>query len=210
MIVLVSGATAVTRRYHGHPHLGWLLTPRNKNNVQQVIAARVPWAADNDCFQRLDAMAYRRMLKRIAGAADHTRLLFVTVPDVLCDAPATRRRFYLWAPVLRYYQLPMAFVAQDGQEETSVPWGCIVAVFIGGSTAWKESVHAGRLIHAAKQREKWVHVGRVNTLRRARLMDALGADSIDGTAFSKFSDTYLPQMLKHLTVQQRGMLEALC
>ncbi len=34
MIVLVSGATAVTRRYHGHPHLGWL-------NGSHVLGAAV-------------------------------------------------------------------------------------------------------------------------------------------------------------------------
>lgn len=45
---------------------------------------------------------------------------------------------------------------------------------------------------ASKWRGKWVHVGRVNTLRRFAWCEALGVDSIDGSGFARFTRTRLP------------------
>jgi hypothetical protein len=167
MILLVSGATVTTSRLAGHPHLGWLAVPRCCPVATRTVQGWL-WAADNDCYQRLDRAAYIAMLKRIA-AADTSRLLFVSVPDVVGDAAATMLRWQLWRPVLRHYGLPAAFVAQDGQQIAGVPWSEMAALFIGGSTRFKER-ESGPLIAEAKRRGLWVHAGRVNTLRRAELM----------------------------------------
>ena len=51
---------------------------------------------------------------------------------------------------------------------------------------------ATALIRQAKQRGKWVHVGRVNTLRRITWFKALEVDSIDDTGFARFSRARLP------------------
>ncbi len=203
MILLVSGASMIVRK-HAHSHLGWLVTPRNCN-PEAVIRAGVPWAADNDCYQRLDARAYRRMLRRLGDASDLSRLLFVTAPDVVGDARTTLARFRLWCPVLRYYGLPAAFVAQDGQTVDDMPWNEIAALFIGGSTQFKE-VQAGPLIREARLRKVHVHAGRVNTLRRMRLMDAIGpVDSFDGSIFAKQPDKFVPWMLRGLHYRQHGI-----
>ncbi len=37
---------------HAHPNLGRLIQPRHYNALPATIARGVPWAADNDCFQR--------------------------------------------------------------------------------------------------------------------------------------------------------------
>lgn len=148
------------------------------------------------------------MLRRIASA-DQSRLLFVVAPDVVADADSTLLRFRFWRPVLDYYQLPIAFVAQDGQEDHPPPWDAIRCLFIGGSTRWKLGMHARRLIGEAKARGKWVHVGRVNTLRRMWLFSSLGVDSFDGTAFSKLPDKFIPWMLRRLTAQQHVMEDLL-
>ena len=144
------------------------------------------------------------MLKRISRM-NTTRLLWVTAPDVVADAAATLRQFSMWANVLDYYALPIAFVAQDGQEDLPIPWNRIRCLFIGGSTRWKLGSHARRLIQEAKERGKWVHVGRVNTLRRMWLFSATGVDSFDGTAFSKLPDKFIPWMLRRLPAQQHAM-----
>ena len=143
MILLVSGATLSGRRYLGHPHFGWLKTPANRNSVRAITDAGVPWACDNDCYVRLDRVAYLKMLRRIAGQPG---LLWVTAPDVVADAGATLARFRIWRSALDYYGLPIAFVAQDGQESRPVPWEAIRCLFVGGSTGWKEGPHAARLI----------------------------------------------------------------
>lgn len=207
MIILVSGATAVLRQ-HPDPQLGALITPRTWNSIAALSASGTRWAADNDCFQRLDPAAYLRMLRRIA-ASDRSRLIFVTAPDVVGDARRTARRFRRWAPLLERLELPIALVAQDGLTADRVPWVRIRALFIGGTTAWKEGPIALGLIAAAKARGTWVHVGRVNTERRLRLVEAAGADSIDGTQFSRFSRTYIPRWRERVRVRQHAMEDLL-
>jgi len=205
VILLVSGPPP---RYIGATGMGWLLNPRAGARAGAIVASGMRWAADNDCYQGLNRSAYITMLGRVA-TADRSRLLFVVAPDVVADAGATLLRFKLWRPTLDHYALPIAFVAQDGQENRVVPWDAIRCLFIGGSTHWKLGRHARRLIADAKDRGKWVHVGRVNTLRRMWLFSSIGVDSFDGTAFSKLPDKFIPWMLRRLPAQQHVMEELL-
>jgi hypothetical protein len=209
MLLLVSGASATQRRYPGHPRLGWLRTPRNRNSIAGITESGVPWACDNDCYQRLDRAAYLAMLRQVA-AADRSRLLWVTAPDVVADARSTLARFRLWRPVLAYYKLPIAFVAQDGQGDLAVPWDQLQCLFVGGSTAWKLGPCAEQLIYEAHDRGKWVHIGRVNTLRRMWWFSSLPVDSIDGSCFSKWPDKFIPWMLGRLGGVQHRMEDLLC
>lgn len=205
MMLLVSGATATIRSYADDPNIGHLLTPGN-GNTESVWSTGLPVAGDNECFNKLNKPAFIAMCKAMRGRG----VLWVACPDVVADARSSILRFQMWAPVLDYYGLPIAFVAQDGQEGLPVPWDRIRCLFIGGSTAWKLGYHAARLIQEAKRRDKWVHIGRVNTQGRERLFDALGADSTDGTAYSRFSKTYIPGALARRELRQTGMEDLLC
>ena len=189
MLLLVSGATATIRRLRDvHPnHLGHLLTPRG-GNVDSVFGTGLPWAADNDCFNRLDPVAFRRMLTVIRG---RTRCLFVTCPDVVANAVATLDRFREWSEEIRSTGQPIAFVGQDGAEDCELPWSEFDAWFVGGSDAWKLCRASWELMAEAKRRGKWVHVGRVNSFRRLMWCHDHGADSADGSSMSKFSDHYI-------------------
>ena len=174
-----------------HPHLGRLIQPRHTSSIEQTAAAGITWAADNDCFQGLDANAYVRMLDRIAGL-DGCR--FVTVPDVVGDATETLKLWQTWAPELDRRGLPKGLVAQDGLElvADTLRWSEIDALFIGGSTEWKESTAAAELAQTASAHGKWVHWGRVNTRRRFDLIVRTGAvDSWDGSKWARFRTTYL-------------------
>ena len=157
----------------------------------------------------LDAIAY------VSGC------LFVSCPDVVADARATLRLFEEWRPALQYVwatvneddvdpgqpvHQPIAFVAQDGQERLPVPWEHFQALFVGGSTQWKLGPHAAALIREAKRRGKWVHVGRVNTLRRIAWFKALEVDSIDGTGFARFTRVRLPMGAAALAAPTQGTL----
>ena len=205
MMLLVSGATATIREYADDPNIGHLLTPGNGNN-ESVWGTGLPVAGDNECFNKLNKPAFVAMLKMMCGR----NVLWVACPDVVANAKASLLRFQMWEPVLEYYDLPIAFVAQDGQEDLPVPWDRIRCLFIGGSTEWKLGYHAARLIREAKNRGKWVHIGRVNTQGRERLFDALGADSTDGSAYSRFSKTYIPGALARREMRQLGMEDMLC
>ncbi len=76
---------------------------------------------------------------------------------------------------------------QDGIEDLDIPWRAMVAVFIGGTTAFKLSDHVRHMIAAAKLMGKWVHLGRINNPERWDRFESLGADSCDGTGISRYS-----------------------
>lgn len=136
------------------------------------------WAADNGCFSDgWDEDRWRSWLVK-----DHPRsgCLFATVPDVVGDADATLRRFAHYRGTVAAARYPIALVAQDNLERRVVPWDEIDCLFIGGSTEWKMSEHARLLADRARDRGKWVHVGRVNSASRYRSWSS-HADSCDGT-----------------------------
>lgn len=185
MLLLVSGAT----RHRRSETVGHLIVPRQNALADSLDLQPGRWAMDNGAFSGFDEGAFVRMLERFHRAPG---CLFVTAPDVVADAAATRDRWVFWSRLLRGLGLPPAFVAQDGLEPHQVPWSDMGALFIGGSTAYKESPAALSLIGVAKARGMWAHVGRVNGQRRYRLMLMAGADSVDGSSFSIAPDTNIP------------------
>jgi hypothetical protein len=102
------------------------------------------------------------------------------VPDVVADHDATLHRFAAYRPLVVAARFPVAFVAQDGCTPDSAPWDLMDCLFIGGSTEWKMSPRAFAVADEARQRGKWVHVGRVNSWSRFESWSDR-ADSCDGT-----------------------------
>jgi hypothetical protein len=201
MIVLVSGATKTHRRYWDNPAFGHLLTPRAGNSLRVVAENGKPWAADNDAFggwTREKELAFSRLLGRICRDGRVDTCKFVAAPDIVGNYQATLVLFCQWRSIIQSSGMPVALVAQDGLTPIATPWDRLDAVFIGGSTEFKLSEAADRLILEAKARGKWVHVGRVNTLRRLRHFHDIGVDSIDGTCFSRWPDLYFPKALQWL------------
>lgn len=178
MICLVSGATPTLRRYARHGCYGRLVVPRSGDRPLPGLT----WACDNSAFAGFEPDRYIRMLEYLR---DVPGAQWVTAPDVVADAEQTLLAFEQWEPVLRInYGRPVALVAQDGLAEEDVPWDKIHALFVGGTTEYKLGAEARALVELAKERGKWVHVGRVGTGKRIRYCQAIGADSIDGGVFS--------------------------
>jgi hypothetical protein len=173
--------------------VGHLVCPRSRNVVWSN-----PWAADNAAFSNFDADAYRLMLDMVHGTPG---CLFVSVPDVVADAFATFELWREWAPVVKGYGLPTAFVLQDGVEDVGVPWLECDAVFIGGSTDFKIGPTARMCVREAQRLGKWVHMGRVNTMRRMRYAQSLGVDSVDGSGFARFPDAMFSKFTRIDAVQ---------
>jgi hypothetical protein len=185
-------------------HLGLLVTPRMFSGIEQALALGVTWAADNDCFNGLDKPKFIAMLKLVAR---YPGCKFVSAPDVVGDALGTLTRFRMWQPVIRnHFKLPVALVAQDGLESLLIDWDAFDALFIGGSTAWKLSSHAALLAREAKQRGKWVHMGRVNSNQRIQYGRVIGCDSADGTGYAKFSKAMLTRALPALQTSNLALL----
>lgn len=194
MVLLASASHSQLERFRD-PHLGRLIQPRNATTVEPTARAGIPWAADNDAFNAgFDPAAFERMLDSVAGLAG---CLFVAAPDVVGDWSATRAAFPEWAARIRKRRLPVAVVLQDGiAGPDDVPWDDVDAVFVGGTTAFKLGPVAEAVARAARDRSRWVHVGRVNSEQRVYRIAEIGAQSFDGTSFSMFRDRWLPEGLR--------------
>lgn len=196
MLLLVSGAT----RYPRSPSVGHLIVPRQGNDPSALALTPGAWAMDNGAFSGFDAGAFVRMLQRFDR---HSGCLFVTAPDVVADAACTLDLWPFWSRLIRGVGRPPALVAQDGLTPESTPWQELGALFIGGTTAWKEGAMARTLCGIAKAKGLWVHWGRVNGRRRFGLAVEAGADSIDGSGFSIAPDSNIPRV-----AQWRAALDA--
>jgi hypothetical protein len=158
------------------PDMPAMITPR----MGQWPADGQPWAADNGRYsapQNYTDTGYLAWLVKMPVAS----CLFATAPDVMGDAAAT---LALSAPMfapIRSLGYPVALVAQDGLKELDIPWPRFDALFIGGTTEWKLGMAAAGIVREAKRRGVWVHMGRVNSLRRMKYAESIGCDSADGT-----------------------------
>ena len=187
MIVLVSGAT----RFPRSDSVGHLIVPKAWNNP--ALLDLTIHAMDNGAFSGFDAGAFVRMLEAYHPYQASYPCLFVTAPDVVGDAASTRRLWPFWSRLIRGLGFPPAFVAQDGLTPDQVPWDELKALFIGGSTAYKESAQVRGLCAYAAARGIWVHWGRVNGKRRYEMCVKAGGNSIDGTGFSMYPNTNIPK-----------------
>lgn len=204
MKLLIAHSPLTLKRVFGdaayHAHMGLLASPQRWHEPD----ARAELAADNDCFQALDEVAFVAMLERLK-AFPFCR--FVSAPDFVADARATAERFERWEPAIHAAGLPVALVAQDGLEALRVPWRHFEALFIGGSTEWKLSASAAAIAREAKRRGKWLHMGRCNSNRRLHYARSIGCDSADGTGYARFSKSAIPPAIPALlshTVRLEG------
>lgn len=149
------------------------------------------WAADNGCFA--DSWDETTWLSWLAQPHPRGGCLFATVPDVVGDHQATLARWQIYASRVRELRYPVAFVGQDGAENGGVPWDEMDVLFIGGSTEWKMSQAAFELAVMAADKGKWVHVGRVNSIRRLKYWRNV-AHSSDGTMLAFKPDVYAPRV----------------
>lgn len=188
MIFLESG----TRNFNNYPeYFGHLVTPYTKPKIE---TGRL-WGMDNGAFNgKFNERLWKQTLEKYKGFKK--RCLFVVSPDSYMNAIETMElyRHYGWR--IKSDGWKVAFVAQDGQESFRMPEYDVL--FIGGSTEWKLSDGAKNCILKAQKKNKWVHVGRVNTGKRIRHFQLLGVNSIDGTALAFGEDKNFKWINKQL------------
>lgn len=174
--------------------LGFIDTPRQRNRRPDGVI----WCADNGCYGKgFNEHAWWQWLQDNAHAA--TTCVFATAPDVVGDATATLKRSLPWLPRIRSLGYPAAFVAQDGIDEIEIPWDEFDVLFLGGTDDFKLGPQARWAAAEAKQHGKWLHCGRVNSLRRMRYAEAIGCDSVDGTYLTFGPDVNLARLLGWVT-----------
>jgi hypothetical protein len=206
MLLLACTSHPDIAEHFAHAHLGRLVQPRCYGRVRDTAEAGLPWAADNDAFVGFHEKRFRTMLGVIRGLPG---CLFCAAPDVVADSRATLERFEEWGSVLRACGLPAALVLQDGITPQRVPWSQVDAVFVGGTTGFKLSEEAARVVAAARLRGLWCHMGRVNTARRIRYAASIGCHSCDGTQYVRWKRVHLQNGIRdayHAREQQTRLV----
>lgn len=147
------------------------------------LSRGVPWCLDNGVFT--GKFEEKKWLKQIDSFREYKdTLIFITIPDVVGDCLATLKRFSYYRRKVKNY--PVALVSQDGikQHASKIPWDEFDCIFVGGTDTHKLGIEGRWIIEQAKNRGKWVHVGRVNSV--SRMLSFWEADSYDGTHLSFF------------------------
>jgi len=161
--------------------LGWIVGPNayKKHRFWPWIS----YALDNDAFaawtngKPWDEGAFFEMLQETK--LQPVKPLWVIVPDVVGDLEATKNNWKQYADRIAGFGWPLAFAVQDGMTREDVPTDAAV-VFVGGSDDrnWK-----WRTAHYWCDHFERVHIGRVNSVRRVRYSEKIGAESADGSSW---------------------------
>lgn len=167
---------------------------------QRVPEGRI-WAADTGCFSKPhehDDDKYLAWLKK----ENHRRdaCLFATAPDVYGDADATLQVALPMFDRIRGIGYKAALVCQDNLKSENVPWGLFDVFFLGGKDDWRNSEAFRELVKEAVDRGLWVHMGRVNSLKRMRYAKSLGCKSVDGTLVAFNPTKNAANLAKWLTI----------
>lgn len=154
----------------------------------------MPYSLDNGAWwafankQPFDEQAFLRAYDLLADGAD-----FVVLPDIVAGGMRSLDFSLGWRERLPRV-CPQLLAVQDGMEPEDIAplVGRELGIFVGGSTEWKLARLAdwGAL---AKQTGAYLHVGRVNSVRRIALCAAARADSFDGSSVSRYAVT-LPKL----------------
>ena len=177
--------------------IGVMLSFNANHTTQNMLGSNQLFALDNGCFSNPYKYSDKGFLNWL-DKINRKNCLFAVAPDVVGDAKETLKRSLPMLPKLRSAGYQAAFIAQDGATE-DLPWDEFDCLFIGGTTDWKLSQQAGDLIAHAKKKNKWVHVGRVNSYTRIKAISVLGADSCDGTFLAFGPDKNLPILIQWLS-----------
>jgi len=187
MLIGYASRTGTKRNLEALRTAGWrlLVTPVClRTEGMRYALDNGAWAAH--CSGKpWDADAFLRAVQQLGLHAD-----FLVIPDVVGERKASLKRSITWLPFLIGRTHRLLFPVQDGMCEDDVaPYlGESVGIFVGGTTAWKLE-KMGYWGEVAARRRCYLHIGRVNTVRRLARCHAVGADSFDGTSVSRYAQT---------------------
>lgn len=162
---------------------------------RQLIAASAPaavtfpnYALDNGAWAAYtndipwDPAPFVKLVDDIGQNAD-----WIAAPDIVGGGAESLALSLSWLERLPGLVL---IPVQDGMapEDVSPHLGPRLGIFVGGTTEWKLQTarHWGKL---ARHKGCWLHIARVNTPKRIRVCQDVGATSFDGNSPLMFPST---------------------
>lgn len=192
-----ASATGTKRNLDVLLEAGWrlLISAAAQRNAYVLDHYPFPIGLDNgawSAFQQktpFDEPAFGQALDRFGARAD-----WVVAPDIVAGGLPSLDLTKRWLPRCLDGCQRVLVAVQDGMEAADVAplIGPRVGIFIGGSTPWKLRTldqWCGLGVSAGA----WVHVGRVNSMKRINLCSTGGATSFDGTSVTRYAVT-LPRL----------------
>jgi hypothetical protein len=183
--------------------IGLLISPNGWRYIPEVI----PYALDNGAYYAFtnkvdwDEDEFYKMLDKIP--ADH-QPLWVACPDKVTDKDETLRLWDKHSTRIAQWELPIAFVVQDGMTSSDVPSNADI-IFMGGSFEWK-----WKMLPEFCSMGKRVHCGRVNSYEGLWICDENGVESCDGTGWVRGGLKRIQPMIDYLEEKHTTGRKQLC
>ena len=196
MKIFVSGATRTVASLISEwwsDHLGCLRVPGETPNT---VPEGVDWGMDNGCYKGVNAKGINRLLWHCYQSEQgKDPCHFVTVPDVVGNWGETLEFFLMFREgcMEKYGYIPwtLAIVLQEGVSQYEDLWFAD-AIFVGGKDHDFKLKYCEPILQKAKADGKWVHMGRINGLKKIKYLHDMGCvDSFDGSGYSRFPGIYL-------------------
>lgn len=180
-MIYLSSTTGIDPKYKWD-EFGIMFSSKYKiGGLKDALDEGARWMMDNNQFTG-DFNAKTWISSLIDFLPYQKTCIGIPVPDKVADCLGTLRMFSRYFQIVRDLGYPVAFVSQDGITPEMVPWDYMDVLFVGGTNEHKLYDEATLVIAEAKAREKWVHVGRVNSF--SRIDRFWMVDSVDGTGLS--------------------------
>ncbi len=167
---------------------GWRVLMTPDTSIKGCHPHGMRWACDNGAwgaFQRGEDFPvdrFQRMRAKWAEGAD-----WIVLPDIVAGGLRSLDFSLSWKPRITVPRLRLIAV-QDGMSPQDVAphLGDNCGIFVGGSTEWKlETMRTwGEL---SRSLGVYLHVARVNTVKRIVRCQDVGAHSFDGTNPTRFA-----------------------
>ncbi len=198
MIVMPSNNTgrAVALLSDAYPgRIGNLHTPDSIRKPKPV-----PFALDNGVYgawsngrEWNEAQYYKAL-----DFYDPAECRWTVVPDWVADKKRTLDQWALHWERIKGLGFTLAFAVQDGMTTQDVPTEAEV-IFVGGSTEWK-----WRTMPVWCREFERVHAARVNTYRLLWMAHDCGAESCDGTGFTRGDQSQWNGLCEYLEESTKG------
>lgn len=170
---------------------GQLLTPLTKYRRCEDV-----FGIDNGGFTGAKIEGFTKLIKNQFEFRD--QCLFAAVPDKIADHKESLSMWNDYQHIADGYK--KAFVVQDGFDEFP---SNADAMFLGGSTEFKDSAESDGIVKFALNNDMHVHIGRVNTIERFYHFHELGAHTCDGSGISMY-DHMLEKLYRLFKIYESG------